>query len=159
MKKKIVIGRKDKADLPELGLTDLDIKMDTGAYTSAIHCHKIARKLVDGKEVVAFTLLDPSHAQYNEHEYQTANFQEKTIKNSFGHAEKRFVIETVILLFGKLYPVQFSLSERGEMKFPILIGRRFLMGQFIVDSSRYDLSYKRRMRKLKEKEQNEEGEI
>lgn len=147
LNKKITIGRKDKADFPELGLKNLEIKMDTGAYTSAIHCHKIEKKEKEGKEVVVFTLLDPSHPQYSEQEFSTEKYHEKQVKSSFGSSEKRFVIETDIILFGQKYPIQLSLSERGEMKFPILIGRRFLKGKFIVDSSQYNLSYKNRKNK------------
>ena len=142
MKKKITIGRKDKAEFPELGLIDIDIKIDTGAYTSAIHCHKIGTKTIDGKEVLIFTLLDPSHPQYDKKEYSTERYHEKLIKSSFGRSEKRFVVQSDIKLFGKTYPIQLSLSERGEMKFPILIGRRFLIGKFIVDPSKYNLSFK-----------------
>ena len=122
--------------------------MDTGAYTSAIHCHKIKEIVKDGKQIVVFTLLDPSHPQYQHKEFSTENYSEKRIKNSFGSSEKRFVIQTDIMLFGQRHNIELSLSERGEMKFPILIGRRFLMGKFIVDSSMYDLSYKRRQKKL-----------
>lgn len=149
MKKKIIIGRKDKASFPELGLKGLDIKMDTGAYTSAIHCHQIEQKEKDGKETLVFRLLDPSHPKYKDQEFTATKFKEKRIKSSFGVSEKRFVIETEILLFGKKYMIELSLSERGEMRFPILIGRRFLMGKFIVDTSKYDLSEKKRKLKLK----------
>ena len=143
---KKTIGRKDKADFPELNLTELDIKMDTGAYTSAIHCHKIEKRQKGGKDAVFFTLLDPSHPQYNKKEYSTENYEEKKIKNSFGTSEKRFIIKTEIVLFGQKYPINLSLSERGEMKFPILIGRRFLMGKFIVDCSKYNLSFKNKQK-------------
>ena len=146
MNNKIIIGRKDKANFPELRLKSLGIKIDTGAYTSAIHCHRIELKEKDGKEVLKFTLLDPSHPKYNKQEFSTENFHEKRIKNSFGNSEKRYVIKTDILLFGKKYPIELSLSERGEMRFPILIGRRFLMGKFIVDPSKYDLSQKRKIK-------------
>lgn len=148
MKKKLTLGRKDKADLPELGLNNIDIKMDTGAFTSAIHCHKIEEKEIEGKETLVFTLLDPTHSQYNNQVFSTINYYEKRIKNSFGGSEKRFVIATDIKLFGKKYPIELSLSERGEMRFPILIGRKFLMGKFVVDSSRYDLSHKRKKKQL-----------
>lgn len=142
MKVKTIIGRKDKVDFPELGLTDIDIKIDTGAYTSAIHCHKIMTKEIDGKQILTFTLLDPSHVLYNNKEFTTENFTEKRIKNSFGSSEKRFIVKTNIRLFDKKYSIHLSLSERGEMRFPVLIGRKFLMGKFIVDSSKYDLSHK-----------------
>ena len=148
LKKKITIGRKDKVNFPGLGLKDLDIKMDTGAFTSAIHCRKIEKKVKDGKKMLVFTLLDPTHPQYQHKEFSTEKYGEKRIKNSFGVSEKRFVVETDIILFGHKYPIELSLSERGEMRFPILIGRRFLMGKFIVDPSKYDLSYKRKKNKL-----------
>lgn len=142
MKVKQTIGRKDIGDFPELKLRDIDIKIDTGAYTSAIHCHRIETKEIDGKQILTFTLLDPSHPQYGDKELSTENFKEKRIKNSFGSSEKRFIIKTNICLFGKLYAIELSLSERGEMRFPILIGRKFLMGKYIVDPSKYDMSYR-----------------
>ena len=149
MKKKIILGRKDKANFPKLGLKDVDIKIDTGAYTASIHCHKIETRKIEDRDVLIFSLLDPSHSQYGDKEFSTENFNEKLIKNSFGSTEKRFVIETDIRLFGRKFDIELSLSERGEMKFPILIGRRFLMGKFIVDPSKYDLSYKQRIKALK----------
>lgn len=156
MKNKITIGRKDKASFPELGLKNVAIKIDTGAYTSAIHCHNIELRQKNGKELLVFTLLDPSHSQFKQQEFTTEKFSEKRIKNSFGHSEKRYVFLTDIRLFGRKYPIELSLSKRGEMKFPILIGRRFLMGKFIVDPSKYDLSHKKRkaklINKLKDKE-------
>jgi len=148
VKIKVTIGRKDKADFPELGLKNIAIKIDTGAYTSAIHCHNIEIKVIEGKDVLFFTLLDPSHPQYNNKEYSSANFVERKIKNSFGTSEKRYVIQTWIKIFRKKYIIELSLSDRGEMKFPILVGRRFLMGKFIVDSSKYDLSFKNSKKKL-----------
>ncbi|GLR15632.1 ATP-dependent zinc protease family protein [Portibacter lacus] len=152
MKKKLTIGRKDKGDLPDLDLKNIDLKIDTGAYTSAIHCRKIAIKIVDGKEVLTFTLLDPSHNQYDEKEFSTDDFTEKRIKSSFGSSEKRYIIKTTIRLFAIRYKIELSLSERGEMRFPILIGRKFLMGRFIINPSKYDLSYKLKLSKRKKTE-------
>jgi len=150
-KEKIVIGRKDKGDFPELQLENIDLKIDTGAYTSAIHCRNIEVKEIDGQPILTFILLDPSHPQYEEREFTTDEFREKSVKNSFGGSEKRFVIKTKIRLFGKKYRIELSLSERGEMRFPILIGRKFLMGKLIVDPSKYDLSYELKLLKNQEK--------
>ncbi|WP_296344084.1 hypothetical protein [Winogradskyella sp.] len=36
-----MLGRFDKIDFPKLNLHNIDVKIDTGAYTSAIHCSKI----------------------------------------------------------------------------------------------------------------------
>jgi hypothetical protein len=52
--KKITIGRTDRADFPNLKIEGIDIKVDTGAYTSSIHCKDIEE--MDG--VLYATLLD-----------------------------------------------------------------------------------------------------
>lgn len=144
-KPKKIIGRTDKGDFPEFGLEDIDIKVDTGAYTSAIHCHQIEHFIEEGKQVIEFSLLDPSHPQYAAKKFRTENFQEKRIKSSNGATEKRFIIKTKISLFAKTYTINLSLSKRGEMRFPILIGRKFLVGKFMVDPSQTDLSYQNKL--------------
>lgn len=140
MKEKKIIGRKDFADFPELGIQNIAIKIDTGAYTSSIHCHDIKELEINGIKHIQFQLLDPSHDLYNNKHYTTSNYTLKNIKSSTGHSEKRFIIKTIIQLFNNKYPIQLSLSERGEMKYPVLIGRKLLSGKFIVDPSKYDLS-------------------
>lgn len=143
-KRKRTIGRRDKADFPEFDLYDLGVKVDTGAYTSAIHCHHIEATRQDGQALIRFRLLDPSHPQYEAQVYATHDFEERLIKNSFGKSERRYVIQTRIVLFGKAYPISLSLSERGEMKYPVLLGRKLLQGRFVVDVAKYDLSFKKK---------------
>ncbi len=143
---KKIIGRRDKADFPELQLKNIDIKIDTGAYTSSIHCEHIREKDENGIKKLSFRLLDKSHPEYSNKEFVYLNYKQKLVKNSFGVSEKRFVIETVILLFGELYTSEFTLSERGEMKYPILIGRKLLNRKFIVDTQRTNLSFKLKMK-------------
>lgn len=145
MKKKLTIGRRDKADFPEFGLSELDVKVDTGAFTSSIHCHHIREIRKDGKKHLEFDLLDPAHAQYHERVCTTERYTQRTIKNSFGESEKRYVIKTVITLFGRDFPVELSLSERGAMKYPVLLGRKLLSGRFVVDPGLYNLSHKEKM--------------
>ena len=43
---KKVIGRVDVVNFPKLNLNEISIKIDTGAYTSSIHCKDIEE--VDG---------------------------------------------------------------------------------------------------------------
>lgn len=137
MQKKYCIGRSDFADFPMLDIEDIAVKIDTGAYTSAIHCKKI--EVVDEK--LHFVLLDPEHDQFHNREFVVQNYTYKSIKNSFGIAEQRYVIETSIKLFGELYSIELSLSNREQMKFPVLLGRK-LLEQFIVDVSKTNLSKK-----------------
>ncbi|MGB0424358.1 MAG: RimK/LysX family protein, partial [Flavobacteriales bacterium] len=48
------IGRNDKADFPEIDLMNISIKIDTGAYTSSMHCHDIKEIEDDGVKFIEF---------------------------------------------------------------------------------------------------------
>ena len=141
MEKKI-IGRNEIVDLPKMNLFQLRAKVDTGAYTSAIHYHHAEIVEKEGKQVLHFTLLDPSHPEYNDKSFYFEHFKTKHIKNSFGQSEERFIIEATIRLFGENIKTEFSLSNRGKLKFPILLGRKLLNRHFIVDTSKKNLSLK-----------------
>ncbi|MFC2113921.1 ATP-dependent zinc protease [Bacteroidota bacterium] len=149
MKPKYILGRKDKADFPELKLRNLDIKIDTGAFTSSIHCHQIEEIENEGGKVLHFQLLDPSHSKYNNLEFKLNDYSCKIIKNSFGESQERYVINTTIILYGQSFPLALSLSERGDMKYPVLIGRELLKRSFIIDPNRINLSYKHKKRNRK----------
>lgn len=145
-----VLGRYDRVDLPELGLYNIHAKIDTGAYTCSLHCHRA--EVVNGK--LEFILLDQEHPEFTGMKFVFDEFEKKDIKNSFGEVEKRFVIVTTITIFDQAIRAEFSLSNRGLLKFPILIGRKILRDRFLIDVKKKNLSYKakraaRRIRKRK----------
>ncbi|RPI42243.1 MAG: peptidase, partial [Bacteroidetes bacterium] len=63
---KTILGRGDRADFPQLGLENIEIKIDTGAYTSSIHCHQIQEVIHEDRRMIRFRLLDPSHPKYHD---------------------------------------------------------------------------------------------
>lgn len=146
-KQKTIIGTRDKIDIPEFDLFNLPCKTDTGAATSAIHCHQVRLIESNGKEFISFCLLDPSHDAYNHKEFRTSNFKEKKIKSSFGDIEYRYTITCHVTLFGKTFESEFTLADRENMKFPVLLGRRLLRGRFIVDVAKANLSFKQKDKK------------
>jgi len=139
---KKTIGRIEKIDFPEFELLDIESKVDTGAYTSTIHTHKIEETTINGEKFINFTLLDPEHIQYNEKEFSTKNYHKKIIKSSNGTSEERFAIQTTVTLFNETHNIELTLSERSDMKYPILLGRKFLTKKFIVDTSQKNNSFK-----------------
>lgn len=143
-KMKTIIGRQDKVDFPELQLYNIEAKTDTGAYTSSIHCREIKEVVIEGELSIRFILMDPSHSCYNDKEFITKNYTKKTVKNSFGTSEQRFAIKTEIKVFNKTFPIELTLSERSEMKYPVLLGRKFLTKAFMVDTSKKNLSFKQK---------------
>ena len=64
MKDKIIIGRKDKADLPSLHLHNVAVKIDSGAYSCSIHCESVEEVEVNGKFVLEVVFLDKEHPKY-----------------------------------------------------------------------------------------------
>ncbi len=121
-----LIGRREFVSFPLLNLTNIKAKIDTGAYTCSIHCNHIEVKTENGKPVLYVQLLDN-----NNHRFDI--FSQKRIKNSFGEMEERFIIKTLIYIGGKKINTTISLSDRENMRYPVLIGRRLLKGKFIVD--------------------------
>lgn len=134
--RKITIGRADIVDLPDMHLFQIKAKIDTGAYTSALHCSKI--KLIEDEGIKKIYFELPGSMIRT---FETENFREKIIKNSFGHIQKRYIIRTTIVLFNKRIKAFFSLSNRKNMRYPILIGRKLLKNKFIVDVSQLNLSF------------------
>ncbi|MFZ0488879.1 MAG: RimK/LysX family protein [Salegentibacter sp.] len=136
MEKK-VIGRFDKADFPVLHLNDIAIKVDTGAYTSSIHCENIVEE--DG--FLHCTFLDEEHALYNGRKFTFKDYDIVFVRSSNGMIQKRYQIQTTIKIFDKVFKISLSLSSRQEMRFPVLIGRKFLTKKFVVDTELTDVSY------------------
>lgn len=128
-KSKVLIGRREIVDFPELKLFGIEAKVDTGAYTTALHCHDIREE----NGVLYFKLLDPTHPDYSEKEQSFHDYTQKEIKNSFGETEKRFIIKTVVKIGRKRIKSLISLTDRGTMRYPVLIGRKLLKNKFVVD--------------------------
>src|ERR1044071_8871370 len=93
-----LIGRREFVDFPELNIFGIEAKVDTGAYTSSIHCGEIYLRTIGDQQLLCFNLLDESHPEYSQKLYEFENFSRKKIKNSFGEMEKRYVIKTVICI-------------------------------------------------------------
>ncbi|MFD2514590.1 ATP-dependent zinc protease [Pontibacter locisalis] len=147
---KKVIGRRELVSFPELDIDEIEAKIDTGAFTSAIHCSDIHEETrSDGTKVICLDLLDPSHPQYNHKKLEFTEYDLREIKSSIGEKQERYVIRTKIRLFDETLEAEFSLSDRSDMKYPVLIGRKLLKGRFVVDVSRKNVSQKYKNRQKK----------
>jgi hypothetical protein len=140
LKQNRVIGRREFVDFPTLRIQNTEAKIDTGAFSSAIHCEDIKVINENGKPYLTFTLpsefYPDNETQYHKFEY----FKQKKIKNSFGEAEDRYVIRTTIHIGHKTIAADFSLSDRKSMRYPILIGRKAIKGKFMIDVKQVHLN-------------------
>lgn len=134
-------------DLPALHLEAIDAKIDTGAYTSALHVKKIRPVEKDGKPWVKFKLAHPHHPAFHNKEFTLPVHAHKNIKNSFGQSELRYVVRTPLVIFGKRYMTEFSLTDRSKMDCPVLLGRKLLYRKFLVDVTQKNLSFKQKQKR------------
>ncbi|MDX1618820.1 MAG: RimK/LysX family protein [Balneolaceae bacterium] len=136
------VGRRELVSFPEWELFDLEAKVDTGAYTSSLHCHHIEKR--EGGNLVRFNLLDPSHDIYNEKLFELPIHKEKTVRSSNGVTEQRYIVKTSIVIYQEEpIDIELSLTDRSEMKYPVLLGRKLLKGRFLVDPSKKHLAKKK----------------
>jgi hypothetical protein len=151
-KEKRTIGRREPVDFPDLGLYGVTAKIDTGAYTTALHCHDIHVREENGQRVLCFKLLDPAHPGFDDQEKCFTEFSEKQIKNSFGEVEHRYIIKTRVRIAKKLVKSLISLTDRGNMRYPVLIGRKLLKKRFIVDVAELHLWEKKKKKSPSKKD-------
>ena len=134
------IGRREFVDFPLLNLKHIEAKIDTGAFSSAIHCENIKVISENGKEYLQFTLPSEFYPGNETKQIKFDSFKQKKIKNSFGEAEDRYVIRTKIHIGRKTILADFSLSDRKSMRYPILIGRKAIKGKFMIDVKQVHLN-------------------
>lgn len=122
MEKKV--GRKELISIPDLGIENIKAKVDTGAYGIALHVDGI--ELVDDK--IHFWIGEKSNI------FVFEKYKKIKVRSSFGREQERYSILTRIKLGDSIYKFYVSLTDRKNMRYPVLIGRRFLYKfNYLVD--------------------------
>lgn len=128
-----MIGRHVAVDFPDWGIEGMIGKVDTGAYQAALHAENIEEK--DG-------ILSFSIAEYEDKEggliasktQTTEDYSFAEVRNTSGVLEKRYLVPVRFVVRGRVFKSKVTLTNRGTMKYPLLIGRRTLRGRFLVNS-------------------------
>lgn len=139
---KRIIGRKDLVSFPSFELLNVPVKIDSGAYSSSMHCQSIEIIEFDDKEQLRVVFLDSVISGYTGKEVIFNEFKTKIVKSSNGMAQERFFVKGTVQLFGESFETVFSLTERTGLRNPILLGRRLLNKRFLIDTSKTNCSYK-----------------
>lgn len=142
-----MVGRRELVDFPRFQLWGVEAKVDTGAYTGAIHCSNIHVETdAQGKRRLHVQLLDPSHPSSDGSPMQFEEFMLRDIRSSNGEVQERYVIRACVRLFGEDFDTEFSLSDRSDMRYPVLLGRVLLrQARLVVDVARRNLSHKNQL--------------
>jgi hypothetical protein len=130
-KYQVVVGRFEHVDVVGR-FKDVPAKIDTGAYRSSIHASDIQIIEKNGKEVLKFSLL--GHPVFTKRRtIETRAFNIRKVRNSNGHITTRYEIILKVRLGYKIFRTPFTLIDRANNIFPILIGRKALNKRFLVD--------------------------
>jgi hypothetical protein len=142
MKNKIIIGRLESIDLPELGIEDLQVRVDTGAKTSSLHADNIKKEIIDGVHNVVFDIHPDSHNVAHIVNCSARISDIRKVKSSNGTSEERYVIETTVVLGEESWAIEITLTDRSDMSNLMLFGREAIGTRFLVDPSKVFLGSK-----------------
>lgn len=124
---RLILGSLEHVSIPSLGVEDVLAKVDTGAFSGALHCSGVRVEVIDGTSILHFTPLGDKRLAT-----QTNEFREVIVRSASGHESKRYIIPVEVSIGGVLYPTTIGLSDRKMMKREMLLGRRFLLEHSVL---------------------------
>lgn len=118
-----IVGCLETVDFPEFAVFGVLAKVDTGAFSGALHCTQIrvVRRGADRRRILKFYPLGSL-----DNPQELTDFEETYVRSSTGHRMKRYIVTTSIVLKQTTYTLKIGLSDRSDMRREALIGRRFL---------------------------------
>ncbi|GLS90296.1 ribosomal protein S6 modification protein [Psychromonas marina] len=132
---KKIIGRLESIALPELGIEELEVRVDTGAKTSSLHVDNISKFMENGKPWVRFDIHPDIHNVDKLMTCKAIISDIRKIKSSNGVAEQRYVIKTPMTLGDDSWPIEITLTDRADMNYLMLFGREAIGKRLLVDAS------------------------
>lgn len=133
MTNKKVVGAVELCDLPAFTITDLNVRVDTGAATSSLHVDNIEEFDVDDELWIRFDIHPDIHNVDRVVKREVKVEGKKRVKSSTATREKRYVIVTPIIMDSVQWDIQLTLTDRSEMTYLMLLGREAMSGRFLVD--------------------------
>ena len=133
-----LVGWREWVSLPDLGVPWIHAKLDTGARTSALHAEDVEmlRATGDGPRRLRFVVHSQGEPDAPPLRVEADLLGTRWIKSSNGQREERPVIQTLLAMGGRSWPIEVTLTGRGEMGFQMLLGREGLRTRFAVDPAR-----------------------
>ena len=131
--KRTRIGRLEYVDIPQLELFNVSAKIDTGAYHGAINAVDIEEIEEGGIKKLKFRIINKKNPENNHKFFKTKEYDQKFFIPTKADSHHRFVIPVKIDIAGKLVEADLSLTDRSDLRYDVLIGRRALKKQFLID--------------------------
>ncbi len=130
---KLISGWREWAQLPELRVEMIKVKIDTGARTSSLHAFDVSTFTYMGRECVQFDIHPIQDNDVITHTCICPIMDYRWITSSTGHSQKRFIINTTLQMGEFSSLIELSLANRDEMGFRMLVGRNAFKKGILVD--------------------------
>lgn len=127
----LIVGWKESISLPDLGIEGLPAKVDTGARTASLHVTNA--KLIEDESGERIIRFQADLVGQGLKTYEAPAAETRTVRSSNGEAEERLTIRTRLQLGSMSRKVDITLSDRTEMRFPMLVGRTSMRRGVLVD--------------------------
>ena len=135
-KEPLKIGWREWVALPELDVRAIKAKIDTGARTSALHAYRIEPFRRSGTTWLRFELHPIQRSEATKVVCEARAVDQRTVRNSGGGVERRYVIRTMLRLGEVAWPIELALTNRDQMGFRMLLGRTALQGRALIEPGR-----------------------
>lgn len=128
---KLIVGNKEKIEFPKLKRRNIVARIDSGARSSSAHCDKIWVETMGGEKVLCCQFLKRSNRVT-----RFRNFKKRKVRSSNGQIQTRYVVRVEISLGRISKKTDLTLTDRSTMNYTVLLGRRFLSKDFLIDVSK-----------------------
>lgn len=112
-----------------INIQQVPAKVDTGADSSSIWASDISEH--DG--VLSFVLFAPGSKFYTGERISSNTYTSMRVASSSGERQERYIVTLPMTIVGQQFHVRCTLADRSTLTYPVLLGREFLSGNFIVD--------------------------
>ena len=131
-----VIGWREWIGLPDLGIKNIKVKVDTGARSSSLHAFNQRVFEQEGVKWVRFQVHPVQRKSDKTVEVEAEIVEFRSVRSSSGRSTIRPVIVTNVVLLGITWPIELTLASRDEMGFRMLLGREAFRGRFLVNAGK-----------------------
>jgi ribosomal protein S6--L-glutamate ligase len=130
---KIIVGSEEWIKLPELHISAIKARVDSGAKTSSLHAVNIAPFIREGNQWVNFDVYPLQNNGKMLIHCEAEVIDTRIVKSSSGNRENRYVIKTTLKLNNDAWEIELTLTDRDSMGYRMLLGREAMSGKILVD--------------------------